>query len=424
MTQPGPVGPAPPELAGALPAIRTILEGALAGREVGEADAVTLFAASGRSLAALLATADYVRQRTVGDRATFVVTRNINFTNVCYMGCTFCNFAKRADDPAAELLSFDEIARRAEEALQRGATEVCIQGGLHPKLPGGHYKAIVEAIKARVPDIHIHAFSPFEIWYGAHKSRQSPATFLQDLMAAGLGSIPGTAAEILDVEIRRRLTKDKLTTDQWVAIVKAAHRVGLASTSTMMYGHIDGPRHWAAHIALLREIQKETGGFTEFVPLGFVHYDSPLYLRNNDVRPGPSADESLRVHAVARLMLAGWIDNIQVSWVKLGPQLAQQILRCGANDLGGTLMNESISRAAGARHGQEITPREMSGIIRGAGLVPTQRSTLYRHLAVYETDDPPDYSPLVPRTEPSGAALLAQAQAKVPAPRSTAAAAP
>ncbi len=395
--------------------IGRILDRALAGEEVNVADATQLFAASGDSLAALLQAADEMRRRRVGARATFVVTRNINFTNVCYMGCTFCNFAKRADDPAAELLPFEEVARRADEAWRRGATEVCIQGGLHPKLAGTHYRDIVRAIKRAVPDIHIHAFSPFEIWYGAHKSRLSPEDFLQDLKESGLGSLPGTAAEILDVAIRRRLTKDKLTTDQWVTIVKAAHKVGLPTTSTMMYGHIDGPRHWAAHIALLRDIQKETSGFTEFVPLGFVHYDSPLFTQNSDVRPGPSEGESLRVHAVARLMLAGWIDNIQVSWVKLGPRLAQRVLQSGANDLGGTLMNESISRAAGARYGQEITPKEMAGIIRGAGRVPAQRNTLYRHLAVYDKTDPPDYAPLVARDRPADAAQLA-AQGHMPAP--------
>ena len=396
------------DLPGVDPQVRGILERFVGGSEISESDGTVLLSATGSSLTAVLQTADHARQRRVGDRATFVITRNINFTNICYMGCTFCNFAKRADDPAAELLPLEEVARRAEEAWRRGATEVCIQGGLHPRLPGTHYRDIVRAIKQQVPDLHIHAFSPFEIWYGAQKSKLSFKDFLQDLKENGLGSLPGTAAEILDVEVRRRLTKDKLTTDQWVAIVKDAHAVGLPTTSTMMYGHVDEPRHWAAHIALLRDIQQETGGFTEFVPLGFIHYDSPLFKLNDDVRPGPSEAESLRVHAVARLMLDGWIDNVQVSWVKLGPPLAQQILTSGANDLGGTLMNESISRAAGAKHGQEITPKEMAGIIRGAGRIPTQRTTLYRHVATYEDADPPDYAPLVGRVGHSAAAALAR----------------
>jgi len=390
----------------ASPEIARILDRAREGRELTVAEGVRLFEARGRDLAALLEAADEVRRRRVGDRASFVITRNINFTNICYMGCRFCNFSKRFEDAEAELLSFDEIARRAYEAWQRGATEVCVQGGLHPKIKGDHYRRIVQCIKAIVPGIHIHAFSPFEIWYGSRLSRQTPEEFLRELKAEGLGTIPGTAAEILDTEVRQKLTQDKLSADEWVKIVKAAHRVGLRSTATIMYGHVDSPRHWAAHLALIREIQKETGGFTEFVPLGFVHYDSRLYTEFG-ARPGPTTDESLAMHAVSRLMLQGWIDHIQVSWVKLGPAAAQTILGCGADDLGGTLMNETISRSAGAPFGQEITPFEMVSILRKAGRVPVRRNTLYEIVEDYSDHDPPRESPLVPRTATSTAHLVA-----------------
>jgi len=374
-------------LAGADKRIQQILLDVINGQELCESDAVDLFGAEGSDLDALVATADFLREKSVGNNASFVITRNINFTNVCYMGCKFCGFAKRKDEAGAELLSMDEIVNRAQEAWDRGATEVCIQGGLHPNIKGDHYRNILIAIKRQLPEIHIHAFSPFEIWFGALKSKMTTAEFIQDLMDHGLGSMPGTAAEILDVEIRKQLTKDKLTAEQWVDIIKTAHRLGLPTTSTIMYGHIDQPRHWAAHLALLREIQKETGGFTEFVPLGFVHYESPLYLNNKDVRPGPTPHENICMHAVSRLMLNGWIDNIQASWVKLGPEYAQQMLRSGANDLGGTLMNESITRSSGGKHGQEIVPEEMIRMIRQAGRDPVRRGTLYQSLETFEIAD-------------------------------------
>ncbi len=384
--------------------IARILEQPLQDREIPTAHGERLFFTEGRELEGLLRTADYVRRRKVGDDASFIVTRNINFTNICYMGCRFCNFSKRFEDPDAELLSMDEIARRAKEAWDRGATEVCIQGGLHPKIGGDHYRNILTAIKQVVPDMHIHAFSPFEVWWGSKKSRCSVEEFLQDLKDHGLGSIPGTAAEILDVEVRKQLTQDKLSAEEWVRIIKAAHRVGLRSTATIMYGHVDEPRHWAAHIALIRDIQKETGGFTEFVPLGFIHYDSPIF-RAGGARPGPTYGENIRLHAVARLMLNGWVDNLQVSWVKMGPQLAQEMLSYGVNDLGGTLMNESISRASGAPHGQEITPAEMVRIIRKAGRVPVRRNTLYDVLERFTDHDPVDYAPLVNRNGRQAQAL-------------------
>ncbi|MFC6669890.1 5-amino-6-(D-ribitylamino)uracil--L-tyrosine 4-hydroxyphenyl transferase CofH [Marinobacterium aestuariivivens] len=356
----------------------------LAGQELSQADAIMLFGVEGEELDALTATADRLRRERVGDTATFVITRNINYTNVCYMGCRFCNFAKRKDDPEAEFFDLDEIVRRAQEAWDRGATEVCIQGGLHPDIPGHFYRDMLKAIKSALPDMHIHAFSPFEVWFAARKSGLGYAQVLQDLIDHGLGSMPGTAAEILDSEIRRQLTRDKLTTAEWVEIVKTAHRLGLPTTATIMYGHIDGPEHWAAHLALLRDIQKETGGFTEFVPLGFIHYKTPLYLEHEGVRPGPTRLEHVRMHAVARLMLNGWIDNIQASWVKLGPALAQQMLAAGANDLGGTLMNESISRAAGGEHGQEMRPEDLVRMMREMERKPIRRSTLYRHLESFD----------------------------------------
>jgi len=287
----------------ASPAIAKILQHPLEGKEISVDDAITLFATTGTDRDVLFSAADALTRMVHGDRASFVVCRNINFTNVCYMGCQFCGFAKRKDEAGAEVLDLAEIVRRVLEARGRGATEVCIQGGLNPDLDWRHYKAIIEAIKADVPDIHIHAFSPFEIWYGAKQARMSYRDYILHLKDAGLGSMPGTAAEILDTTIRKQLTRDKLSTEDWVTIVKTAHSVGLRSTATIMYGHIDRPTHWAAHLDLLRSIQKETGGFTELVPLGFVHQDSPLYHRRSDVRPGPSADESLKMHAIARLML-------------------------------------------------------------------------------------------------------------------------
>lgn len=378
--------------------VRAILEMALEGGEVSEAEGIELFRATGADAEAVYAVADVLRRRANGDRVSFVVNRNINFTNICYMGCRFCGFAKRSEDKDAEWLEPAQIVERAQEAWDRGATEVCIQGGLHPKMEGTYYRDIVRAIKAALPDMHIHAFSPFEIWYGASKTKMSYRDFLADLKEAGLGSMPGTAAEILDTEVRMQLTKNKLSAEKWVEIIRAAHEVGIPTTATIMYGHIDGPQHWAAHIRLLRDIQKDTGGFTELVPLSFVHTESPLWSQNPDkVRPGPTALEVDLMHAVSRIMLHGWIDNIQVSWTKLGAARAQEMLSRGVNDLGGTLMNESISRSAGSDHGQEITARELAQIIRAAGRVPVRRNTIYEVREVYEHHDPEVIAPLVDR---------------------------
>jgi len=383
----------------AAPASRSALQAALEGRELSRVQGEQLLSGSEDDLLALVAVADTIRQYRSGDVVTFVVTRNINFTNVCYMGCRFCGFARRRESQDAYWIDFDEAAHRAQVAWERGATEVCIQGGLHPDLPPAYYRDLVRAIKRQVPQMHVHAFSPFEIWFGARKRKLSTADFLIELKEAGLNSIPGTAAEILDIDIRRQLTRNKLTTQAWVDTVKTAHRIGLRSTSTMMYGHIDGPRHWAAHLALLRDIQRETQGFTEFVPLGFVHAEAPLYVDRAipGVRAGATVAEHLRIHAVARLMLSTWIDNIQVSWVKLGPQMAQTLLYAGVNDLGGTLMDETISRSAGANFGEELTAAEMVQLIRDAGRPACRRSTLYQILETYDDHDPIDLGPLKPR---------------------------
>ncbi|MCJ8308931.1 MAG: 5-amino-6-(D-ribitylamino)uracil--L-tyrosine 4-hydroxyphenyl transferase CofH [Hyphomicrobiales bacterium] len=385
-------------LAFASPTVRTILERALAGEEVSEADGTILFSATERDQQAIYLTADLFRQKANGDKVGFVVNRNINFTNICYMGCRFCGFAKRSEDHDAEWLEPEQIVERAKIAWERGGSEVCIQGGLHPKMSGTYYREIVMAIKAALPDMHIHAFSPFEIWYGAAKTQMSYRDFLADLKDCGLGSMPGTAAEILDTEVRRKLTKNKLSAEKWVEIIRTAHEVGIPTTATIMYGHVDGPQHWAAHIRLLRDIQKETGGFTELVPLSFVHSESPLYANNPDeVRPGPTVSEVNLMHAVSRIMLHGWIDNIQVSWTKLGADRAREMLAMGVNDLGGTLMNESISRSAGAKNGQEITAKELVQIIRSAGRIPVRRNTVYDEIESFADHDPEDLSPLVER---------------------------
>ncbi len=382
--------------------VSQILTKALFGNEISEIEGVVLFNCRNKEKvtdrAAIFSVADILRQRSKGDYVTFVVNRNINFTNICYMGCRFCGFAKRKEDPGSEWLEPSQVVERAQQAWDRGGTEVCIQGGLHPKMEGNYYRELVLAIKAALPDMHIHAFSPFEVWYGAVKSKLSYRDFLSDLKDCGLGSMPGTAAEILDTEVRKKLTKNKLSADCWEEIIRAAHDVGIPSTATIMYGHVDEPKHWAAHIALLREIQKDTGGFTELVPLSFVHTDSPLFLNNpNYVRPGPTDHEVDLMHSVSRIMLNGFIDNIQVSWTKLGAERARNMLSLGVNDLGGTLMNESISRSAGSKHGQEITAAELCEIIRSAGRIPVRRNTIYKTIDIYKDHDPIDVVPLVER---------------------------
>ena len=379
--------------------IRLILENSLSDRRPSSNDIERLFLTNGKEKKAVLQVADWLREKIHGDNVSFVINRNINFTNVCYMGCKFCGFAKRLDEAGAEWISVEQVVQRAEEAWNRGASEVCIQGGLHPKLPGTYYRNLLIALKKALPKIHIHAYSPFEIWYGAKKMKLSYSDFLEDLKECGLGSMPGTAAEILDKQIREKLTKNKLSTARWVEIIKTAHSLGIPSTATIMYGHIDAPMHWAIHLDTIRRIQIETGGFTEFVPLSFVHYDSPLFLENPHlVRPGASDNEIDLMHAVSRIALNGLIDNVQVSWTKLGAERARNLLSMGVNDMGGTLMNESISRSAGSKNGQEITEREMVDIIRSASKVPVRRNTLYKTIKTYGTNEAVTTSePLVSR---------------------------
>nr|WP_122444118.1 bifunctional FO biosynthesis protein CofGH [Mycobacterium attenuatum] len=345
-----------------------------------DADYLALATADGSALEAVTALADSLRRDAVGDDVTFVVNRNINFTNICYTGCRFCAFAQRKGDADAYSLSVDEVADRAWEAHVAGATEVCMQGGIDPELPVTGYADLVRAVKTRVPEMHVHAFSPMEIANGVTKSGLNIRDWLISLRDAGLGTIPGTAAEILDDEVRWVLTKGKLPTSLWVEIVTTAHQVGLRSSSTMMYGHVDTPRHWVAHLNVLRQIQDRTGGFTEFVPLPFVHQNSPLYLAGA-ARPGPTQRDNRAVHALARIMLHGRIPNIQTSWVKLGVAGTQAMLNGGANDLGGTLMEETISRMAGSEYGSAKTVAELVAIAEGIGRPARQRTTTYASLA-------------------------------------------
>jgi FO synthase len=348
--------------------------------ELGEDDLVALMRARGPDVAAVCGAADGLRREMCGDTVTYVVTRNINYTNVCYFRCGFCAFSKGklAENlrGAPYLVPLEEIVRRSKEAWERGAVEVCLQGGIHPAFTGDYYVDVCRAIKADVPGLHVHAFSALEVWQGAATLGVGLEPYLRRLRAAGLASLPGTAAEVLDDEVRRVICPDKVTTAQWLRVHDTAHRVGLRSTATIMFGHVDAPRHWARHLVRLREQQQRSGGFTELVPLPFVHMEAPIYL-NGRARPGPTYREAVLLHAVARLALHPWITNIQASWVKLGVDGAQACLRAGANDLGGTLMNESISRAAGADHGQELSPEAMEAAIRAIGRVPRQRTTLY-----------------------------------------------
>ncbi|CAA0128094.1 FO synthase [Mycolicibacterium vanbaalenii] len=337
---------------------------------------LALAAADGAALDAVTALADALRADAVGDDVTFVVNRNINFTNICYTGCRFCAFAQRKGDADAFSLSTAEVAARAAEARLAGATEVCMQGGIDPELPVTGYADLIRAIKKRVPSMHVHAFSPMEIAHGVSRSGLSIREWLTSLREAGLDSIPGTAAEILDDEVRWVLTKGKLPTSMWIEVVTTAHQVGLRSSSTMMYGHVDTPRHWVGHLNVLRKIQDQTGGFTEFVPLPFIHQNSPLYLAGA-ARPGPTHRDNRAVHALARIMLHGRISHVQTSWVKLGVARAQVMLGGGADDLGGTLMEETISRMAGSEHGSAKTVDELVAIAEGIGRPARQRTTTY-----------------------------------------------
>ncbi len=364
--------------------IARILERTLAGHVPNETEIARLFTARGDDFSAICHAANDVRRQRSGDDVTYVVNRNINYTNICTYGCKFCAFSKgrlstnHRDKPYD--LDLEEIAERTREAWARGATEVCLQGGIAPKYNGHTYLNVTEAVKLGAPDIHVHAFSPLEVWHGATTLKLDLKDYLARLKAAGLSSLPGTAAEILDDEVRRILCPDKITTDQWLEVMAAAHAVGLKSTATIMFGHVDRPIHWARHLLRVRHLQERTGGFTELVPLAFVHMESPIYLRGQ-ARKGPTFREAVLMHAIGRLVLDPVITNIQASWVKLGPEGAALCLEAGANDVGGTLMNESITRAAGAAFGQEMTPIALERMIRAAGRRPRQRSTFYGPVA-------------------------------------------
>jgi FO synthase len=352
----------------------------LPSRGLDEDGLARLFRARGHERQRVFAAADRVRREAVGDEVTYVVTRNVQYTNVCYFRCGFCAFSKGKLAAnlrgAPYLVPLDEIARRAVEAWERGATELCLQGGIHPAFDGDYYASVVRTVRDAAPGLHVHAFSALEVWQGAATLGVPLRAYLERLRAAGLGSLPGTAAEVLDDRVRAVICPDKLSTAQWLEVHEAAHAVGLRSNATIMFGHVDGPEHWAAHLVAVRELARRTGGLTEFVPLPFVHMEAPIYLQGR-ARPGPTFGELLLVHAVGRLGLHPWIRNVQVSWVKAGPRGAIEALRAGANDLGGTLMNESISRSAGAEWGQELPPERMEALIRSAGRVPRQRTTLY-----------------------------------------------
>ena len=373
-------GEAAAGLDGVSPAFAAVLERSLEGRPPTRDETELLFTARGREVEAVAWVADVLRERAVGDRVTYVVNLNINYTNQCYFRCGFCGFSRGPksagfkDDPY--VLETHEVVHRSVEAAERGATEVCLVGGIHPRFTGDFYAGIVEAIKERLPGMHIHGFTPLEVWQGAETLGVSVEEFLVRLRDAGLGTLPGTAAEILDDEVREFLCPDKIRTAEWADVMITAHRLGLRATSTIMHGHIDHPRSWANHYEVLREVQRRTGGFTEFVPLPFVHMGAPIYLQRRS-RPGPTWDEVVLIHAVARVAFDGLIPNIQASWVKLGLGGGARLLGAGCNDLGGTLMNESISRSSGASHGQLATPAELEDAIRGMGRTPVRRSTTY-----------------------------------------------
>jgi len=376
-------------LRAAHPEIRAALESALEGRELGFNEGLRLARADGDDLTALVAAADELRSRQVGDAITYVVNRNINFTNVCMVGCAFCGFARGPNATDAYSLSIEQIVAKAAEAWNAGATEVCIQGGLPKDFDGFFYRDILRGIKAALPGMHIHAFSPMEICYGVERTGLNLPEYLSMLKENGLGTIPGTAAEILDDEVRSALSPNKLKVVQWIEVVRTAHSLGIRSTSTMMYGHVETPDHWVRHILLLREIQKETGGFTEFVPLGFVHEKTRLF-RKDGARPGSTRRENLAVHALARVLFNGLIRNIQVSWVKMGFEQSLACLEAGANDFSGTLMEEHISKSAGANFGEYVSPEQFRALIRQIGRVPAERTTTYELRHVYSASDDGD----------------------------------
>jgi 7,8-didemethyl-8-hydroxy-5-deazariboflavin synthase CofH subunit len=370
-----------PRLSSSLRAALDLVLEAQGGGVLSREQCLALAHAEGDDLLGLLLAADALRRDLVGNLVTYVVNRNINFTNVCFVGCKFCAFSRGPREADSYFHSLETMARKAVEARALGATEVCIQGGLPHGLPPFYYRDILLAIKAAVPDMHIHAFSPMEIVYGVELTGMSLPDYLQMLRDNGLDTLPGTAAEILDDDVRFVLSRNKLSTEQWKQVIRTAHQCGIRSTSTLMYGHVETPAHWVNQLLLLREIQQQTGGFTEFVPLGFVHQNTLLFHQGLS-RPGPTLAEHLKIHALSRIMLAGAINNIQVSWVKLNRGLSQLCLHAGANDYGGTLMEENISREAGATAGQYTSPEDFQSLILEAGRIPAERNTIYTRINI------------------------------------------
>jgi len=369
--------------------VESVLDKALEGRELSAEDGAALFAAEGDNLSRLSAAANDLRRRRVGENVAYVINRNVNFTNICVKRCGFCAFSRGHRAEQGYFLPTEEILRRVREARDLGATEVCLQAGLPPRMDGSFYINLCAAIKREVPEIHVHAFSPEEVLYGATLSNRSVEDYLMALKDVGLGSLPGTSAEILDDRIREMISPGRISTRDWIAVVRTAHKLGIPTTSTIMYGHVETALDRARHLELLRGIQMETGGITEFVPLSFIATEAPMVKKSlvPGVRTDVTREDVLRMYAVARLMLNPWIPNIQATWVKQGPQLAQECLNAGANDFGGTLMNESISTSAGAPHGQFLHPTEIRSWIRAAGRTPVQRSTTYDTVRVFE-DEP------------------------------------
>ncbi len=376
-------------VAAAHPRFAAILERALAGNELGFDDGMALLHAEGPDFAALVRTADYIREIDVGPEVTYVVNRNINFTNVCFVGCQFCAFARHRKDDDARTDSTDDVLHKVQDAVDRGATEICMQGGINPEMDAFGYRDLLMAIKAKYPLMHIHAFSPMEIMYGTRRTGMSYRDYIQMLKDAGLDTIPGTAAEILDDDVREILSHKKVDVRTWIEIITTAHKLGVRTTSTVMYAHVEKPEHVVRHVELIRSIQKETGGFTEFVPLRFIHTYTALYQKGL-VDPPPKGAVDMRMYAFCRLMLRGWINNLQTSWVKLGTELGQLSLLAGCNDFGGTLMEEQISKSAGADAGEYLPVETIRTLIEGIGRIPVERTTLYgrvSHGAAHGTSD-------------------------------------
>ncbi len=371
------------------PQISDILTKALSEKEISAEEGLVLYNSDGMGFHLVGLVADELRRRRVGDIVTYVVNRNINFTNVCIKQCGFCAFSRDFREEEGYFLPTEEIVRRAKEAYQLGATEVCIQAGLPPDMEGDLYENICRAIKKEIPDIHIHGFSPEEVLYGATRSNTTIGEYLKRLKDSGVDTLPGTAAEILDQKMRDKISPGRISVTDWIDIIKTAHRMGINTTSTMMFGHIETPKHRVDHIAKIREIQKETGGFTEFVPLDFIHNEAPMYKHqlHEGIRKGASGKDVLLTHAIARIMLNNYIDNIQMSWVKEGQKMSQLLLMWGANDFGGTLINESISTSAGSEHGQLLRPGEIKRIVREIGRIPAERNTTYKILKRFENSN-------------------------------------